>query len=191
MFIKETKETNEYAKSSKFGKFTTYSRTRTVTHWQCDHCGTEFTKCRNGKYDTDVKSYCRECITSIGKMKLVSMDGYLARAEKHAQKPRNIVTDKQLYPDVYYGLDYPYREGYGTIKEHVYVMECFLKRGLKPGEIVHHIDGDKTNNNIENLFLTTVNEHNKLHGASERIVFELVKLGKVRFNRELARYELI
>ena len=92
---------------------------------------------------------------------------------------------------MYYGLDYPYREGYGTIKEHTYVMECHLKRGLVKGEIVHHIDGDKTNNKIENLFLTSPAEHNKLHAESENIVFKLVKMGIVQFNRKTARYELI
>jgi hypothetical protein len=191
MFIKETKEINSYTKTSKFGKFTSYTRSKTITHWRCDNCEAEFTKCRNGKYDTDVKSYCRECINKIGGMKLASINGYLAKAEKHATQPKKAVTDKQLYPDVYYGLDYPYREGYGTIREHIYVMECYLKRSLQKGEIVHHIDGDKTNNKIENLFLTTVSEHNKLHGASERILFELVKMGKVRFNRDCARYELV
>jgi hypothetical protein len=191
MFIKETKETNTYTKKSKFGKLSNYTRCKTITHWGCDNCGSEFTKCRNGKYDTSVKSYCRECITKIGKMKLASINGYVAKAEKHLEKKKIVVTDKQLYPDVYYGLDYPYRKGYGTIKEHTYVMECYLKRGLVKGEIVHHIDGDKTNNNIENLFLTTPAEHNKLHAGSEAIVFRLVKLGIVQFNRELARYELL
>jgi hypothetical protein len=191
MFIKETKETNTYTKKSKFGKLSNYTRCKTITHWNCDNCGSEFTKCRNGNYITDVKSYCRECITKIGKMKLASINGYVAKAEKHSKKQKSIVSDKQLYPDVYYGLDYPYREGYGTIKEHTYVMECYLKRGLVKGEIVHHIDGDKTNNKIENLFLTTAAEHNKLHAASESILFKLVKLGLIQFNRELARYELL
>ena len=191
MFIKETKEKNAYTKKSKFGKLSEYTRTKTITHWKCDNCGAEFTKCRNGKYSTDVKSYCRECITKIGRMKLASINGYIAKAEIHSKKQKPIVTDKQLYPDVYYGLDYPYREGYGTIKEHTYVMECHLKRGLVKGEIVHHIDGDKTNNKIENLFLTSPAEHNKLHAESESIIFKLVKMGIVQFNRNTARYELI
>jgi hypothetical protein len=63
-----------------------------------------------------------------------------------------------------------------------------LRRKLEKGEIVHHIDGDKRNNNIENLFLTTPAEHNKLHGSSEQLIFELFKLGIVSFDRETARY---
>ena len=50
---------------------------------------------------------------------------------------------------------------------------------------------DKKNNKLENLFLTTVAEHNKLHAESESIIFELVKQGLVIFNRNTARYELV
>jgi len=50
---------------------------------------------------------------------------------------------------------------------------------------------DKRNNNIDNLFLTTAAEHNKLHAASESIIFELVRQGVVIFNKESARYELL
>jgi len=52
------------------------------------------------------------------------------------------------------------------------------------------IDGDKHNNDISKLYLTIVAEHNKLHAESESIIFELVKKGIVKFNREIGRYEL-
>ena len=44
---------------------------------------------------------------------------------------------------------------------------------------------------IENLYLTTVKEHNKLHAESESIIFELYKQGIVKFNKEIGRYELL
>jgi hypothetical protein len=70
-------------------------------------------------------------------------------------------------------------------------METHLQRRIEKGEVVHHIDGDKRNNKLENLFLTTIAEHNKLHAESESIIFELVKQGKIVFNRKMARYELV
>lgn len=46
------------------------------------------------------------------------------------------------------------RLGNGELmKEHRYVMEQYLGRKLHPGEVVHHIDGDKRNNDINNLML--------------------------------------
>lgn len=49
------------------------------------------------------------------------------------------------------------------IKEHRYVMEQFLERKLKPTEIIHHINGVKTDNRIENLVLTNQSEHIRDH----------------------------
>jgi hypothetical protein len=43
-------------------------------------------------------------------------------------------------------------------------MEKFLGRHLTLEERVHHIDGNKTNNNVENLRLfASSSEHKKLH----------------------------
>jgi len=193
MFLHESTVTTQYERKTKFGKLGKYSRTKTLTHWKCDNCGEEFFKIRNGKYNNNSKSFCKNCLSKIGLGKLVGQVGYEHKVEKiYKGKVGNIVTSKDGYPEVYIGANYPYRKGgYRSIREHIFVMECHLQRGLKKGEIVHHIDGDKKNNKIENLFLTNVAEHNKLHAESENIIFKLVKLGAIKFNRDTARYELI
>lgn len=48
--------------------------------------------------------------------------------------------------------------------EHVVVVEAQIGRRIKRGEEVHHIDGDKHNNRLENLRLMTKHEHGQLHG---------------------------
>jgi len=46
---------------------------------------------------------------------------------------------------------------------HRVIMEKFIGRKLEKGEIVHHINGNKEDNRIENLELITQSEHIKKH----------------------------
>ena len=52
---------------------------------------------------------------------------------------------------------------------HVVNMERRLGRPLKDDECVHHIDGDKHNNQDNNLALVTKSGHMRLHRREERI----------------------
>lgn len=43
-----------------------------------------------------------------------------------------------------------------TTKAHIVVTETFIrKRDRAKGEVINHLDGDRTNNNVENLEVTT------------------------------------
>ena len=76
--------------------------------------------------------------------------------------------------------------------EHVLVMEGYLKRKIKRPEQVHHIDMDKLNNIIKNLCLCkNESEHTKIHKSMEKIVIQLLKSGKVTFNKRTKTYKLI
>jgi hypothetical protein len=45
------------------------------------------------------------------------------------------------------------------------VMEEHLGRKLERDEVVHHINGDKHDDRIENLVVMSNSEHSRLHGA--------------------------
>lgn len=49
--------------------------------------------------------------------------------------------------------DHPYKDNRGYVREHRLVMEKKIGRYLLPEEIVHHMDHNKSNNDINNLML--------------------------------------
>ena len=55
------------------------------------------------------------------------------------------------------------RNGGDVIFEHRAVMEKHIGRKLTEDEVVHHINGDKTDNRLENLQLMTRGEHSTMH----------------------------
>ncbi|HXJ92657.1 MAG TPA: HNH endonuclease [Terriglobia bacterium] len=42
-------------------------------------------------------------------------------------------------------------------------MEGYLKRELAPDEIVHHINGDRSDDRLENLEVLSKSDHTRLH----------------------------
>ncbi len=108
---------------------------RTGSFRRCEYCDKEF-------YSTRNKFCSQKCVYEY-------------------RKAHN--THKIYYEN---GYKVKYINGYnkkGNVKEHRYIMEQYIGRKLKPEEIVHHIDGDKTNNEISNLKIMTRGEHSRLH----------------------------
>ena len=71
-----------------------------------------------------------------------------------------------------------YVEGDKKIKEHINNMEIHIGRKLEKNEVVHHINGNRLDNRIENLKLMTRSEHSSLHRKLE------IKSGKQLFGKE-------
>ena len=94
--------------------------------------------------------------------------------------------------DYLYALDpdHPNATKNGYVLEHRKVVENSLGRYLKQNEIVHHKDGDKHNNSIDNLEIMTRSEHTRLHMLTGRTKLEFVcpNCGLL-FSKEIKNYK--
>ena len=62
-----------------------------------------------------------------------------------------------------YVPDHPNAHSDGYVMLHTVLMEISIGRYLSENEVVHHRDGNRENNNINNLELMTAKEHQSMH----------------------------
>ncbi len=64
-------------------------------------------------------------------------------------------------PDFYRSMKNDNWKGY--VYEHIFIAEKMIGRPLRDEEVVHHLDGDRANNRVENLLVLEKSQHSKLH----------------------------
>lgn len=102
--------------------------------------------------------YCsKSCTGSINGAKARHVTGERVPIES---RKRQINKDGYL---MVYAVGHPYADGRKMIAEHVRVKELELGRRILPGECVHHKDGNKLNNSLDNLELMTFSDHSRMH----------------------------
>jgi len=137
--------------------------------------------------------YCKDC--------------YSKSVQKNIKRPQFSENNSKRWK----GGEYVSSDGYIMVKipglflksgrqvykrKHILIYEEYIGRKLKTvkggaGEQIHHIDGDKQNNDISNLILCkNLSEHRLIHDSLEKIAFELYQKGIIKFNHTLKKYYL-
>ena len=118
-------------------------RPRTGREYNCKSCGVAFYRNRADIARGRVHYCSNACVNRLGENNPCWRGGSFINERGY----RRIRVDGK----------YPY--------EHRYLMQKHLNRKLLRNEHVHHINGDKLDNRIENLTVLDWHEHSRLHAA--------------------------
>lgn len=147
---------------------------------KCKYCGKELVrKVWQGKtrklYERNKRFAKRMFCDNICRSKQLSIDSsgdknhFYGKNKvpwnKGNRQQRIVIRPKNSYARI------QYRKSDGTvyfILEHRELMQEHLGRNLSEDEVVHHIDGDVTNNSIDNLMVCTRSEHVKIHAEHRK-----------------------
>ena len=115
---------------------------------KCLRCGTTLIRIKSRR----VYSFCSRKCKAV----------YLQQGKKSNNWKGGRKIDVHGYVFVYLP-EHPNSDQNGYIGEHRYVISQKIKRPLRSDEHVHHINGNRQDNCLENLVLMSVGEHVSLH----------------------------
>ncbi len=154
---------------------------------QCDWCGKSITRT-----PAKVKKHnfcCRQCLSDFSNKKK-NPEGYASlkdytnmsihcsqmNAELNPVRMNSEVREKIREARLNAGTGKTYTKRYGR-HEHRIVAEEILGRHLLQGEVVHHRDGNKRNNDPRNIVIfASQSEHAKAHAEMNWFLRELEEL---------------
>lgn len=162
---------------------------------QCDVC----LEHRQIRYNSSLrdknKHLCKNC--SAKKAGREKTGKYTAYNKGGVKNPNSILKGSTYknthgYLETYLGLNH----GFGNRKDkfvlqHRLIAELKIGRKLLKGELVHHVDNNRTNNQPDNLYVCpNISTHRKIHSNLEDIAFKLVEAGIIKFNSETGEYSM-
>tara|TARA_R100000656_G_scaffold101834_1_gene74101 strand:- start:97 stop:741 length:645 start_codon:yes stop_codon:yes gene_type:complete len=97
-------------------------------------------------------------------------------------------------------MKHPYRTKGNYVVQHRWIMEKHIGRYLKPningkpgsGELVHHVDMNKKNNDINNLYLCkNMADHQRVHGSFNELCRILMENNIIAFDHNIGEYCIV
>lgn len=199
--MKVCSKCKEYKTLKEFGKD---SHTKDGLRYRCKKCCNEE---QRGKDKKKVQFTCESC----GVTKEVDYYSNKKRKTNFCLKCVTKETQTGIHKCENKKRSYISTDGYKMVKiigeynsvnkplykrEHIVVMEEYLGRKLKTsrghmGEQVHHIDGNKLNNNIDNLlYCKDARDHKNIEYQLHDLAFELTRSGVISFDKNERRYKI-
>lgn len=158
-------ELGEVRRGREIGKNSSSSRAATQFVWHaCQRCGKErWVELKKGE---PVSRFCCPCVSrreEVREAKRIKMSGENNPHWKGGRQTNSGYLMVRVYPDDPF---YPMATAEGYVMEHRLVMAEHIGRCLLPSptEEVHHKDGDRLNNELANLELTSKGAHTRAHG---------------------------
>ena len=132
----------------------------------CETCGLEMAR-KPSKVRRAKHIFCVECSKKYNKERMIAWNKKNNPLEWH----RKTALKMENHPN-FKGFTIR-KDGYVRIAMggdkrklyHRHIVEDNIGRQLNPVEIIHHIDGNPSNNNIDNLAIMNQGEHARLHFA--------------------------
>jgi ribosomal protein S27E len=148
---------------------------------ECPRCGQKRTVFRSPHAAKN--THCRTCTGLIAREKSTK------RGSESAQWKGGRRVDGYGYIKLH-SLGHPFADSTNYVREHlVVVTEHFGETYVRQrGNVVHHINGDKQDNRLENLYVCTAAENKAFNAELMKLAFELVKVGIIEFDRESGTY---
>ncbi len=154
----------------------------------CEDCQNERVVFRHSHMLERCEHRCRACSNARNAK---ARTGKFKPWNKGKEKPLDqvktghIMKSKSGYLEIYLGKQ---AKAYGRSDNFVFVhrkvMQDAIGRPLSSKEIIHHIDGNKLNNELSNLFLcSSTSEHRDIHSQLEQLSLYLVRCGVITFSQ--------